>query len=61
MQFKATLLQDMDSIADVHAVINGVVEEADWVVQYTLLGLPGSVPVPDVIHFFSTAGKGALK
>ena len=42
----------MDSIADEHAIINGVVEEVDQVAPCSLPGLPGSAPVPVPVYFF---------
>ena len=42
----------MDSITDVHVIINGVVEEADREAPHLLPGLPGSAPVPALVHFF---------
>ena len=48
----------MDSIADVHAIINGVVEEADRVVPRSLPGLPGAAPVPVLVHFFQHCRDG---
>ena len=48
----ATLLRDIDSIADMLAVIDGAIEEVDWVALCSLLDLPGSVPAPAPVHFF---------
>ena len=60
-QFKATLLRDMDSIADVHAVINGVVEEVERVVPCSLPGPPGSALVLALVHFFQHCRDGCTK
>ena len=51
----------MDSIADVHAIINGVVEEVDRVATHSLPGLPGSAPVPALVHFFHHCRDGCTE
>ena len=48
----------MDSIADVHAIINGAVKGVDWVAPRLLPGLPGSAPVPAPVHFFQHCRDG---
>ena len=60
-QFKASLLRDMDSITDVHAVINGAVEEADRVAPRYLPGLPGAPPVSSPVHFFQHCRDGCTE
>ena len=51
----------MDSIANVHAIINGVVEEAVLVVPRSLPGFPESVPVPAPVHFFQHCRDGCTE